>query len=366
MLRTKSLMDSLNRVFDKLPGKVLVLRLRGFDGNSIILNDPEPVSNSRAWVMAVPEDELYHDIVSWKIENAFLYVYVNDVLKDTINLADHTIRSLIDYLDDPYIVEYADISLYSRSALILIDGEGKQNQTNGDHLYGYTSLLWSVLESSAYQLDDAQSAIADMLDQMSVQTADEYWLDTWGDWFSVPRLSAETDDEYRQRIIDEVLTVRSNNIALESLIERKAGIRPLIRDIAWDSGNILRANVLDDKSNTEGEVLGPAQWTDEVKEFMNSLGYLDPPFTWGNPANENYLWCAFAVIIPGVTAVDQLSDAQRTAIKDTIERNKAAGTLAIYFISSQGPIIANKDGDELNESGLYAGPHGAQFTQVTL
>lgn len=41
--------------------------------------------------------------------------------------------------------------------------------------------------------------------EMCLKTATGFWLDTWGDYFSVYRDSGELDSEYAQRIIDEVI-----------------------------------------------------------------------------------------------------------------------------------------------------------------
>ena len=45
--------------------------------------------------------------------------------------------------------------------------------------------------------------------EMCLSTATGYWLDTWGEFFSVYRKSGELDGHYQKRIIDSVIQPKS-------------------------------------------------------------------------------------------------------------------------------------------------------------
>lgn len=54
--------------------------------------------------------------------------------------------------------------------------------------------------------------------EMCLSTATGYWLDCWGDYFSVYRKSQETDENYSKRIIDSVIQPKSTIPAIKDSI----------------------------------------------------------------------------------------------------------------------------------------------------
>lgn len=211
MLITQKLLSYLNRVFDKDPDQFLALRL-SYDGP-----------------------------MSWRVQNAVLTTTVLDGSGGPleIDLADYTVASLADYLADQpgYSVLYVDGSEFSQlSARTLIDAGADIATSNGDHLYGYTNVLWAFFEAVGNELMHAKDQIAQMLRQMSTRTAADMWLDELGGYYGVPRLAGELDGSYGPRIVAEVLRPRENNVAIEAAIKSFTGQDTVVTDVLEWSG----------------------------------------------------------------------------------------------------------------------------------
>lgn len=185
----------MNRVFDKDPGKALALRLR-YTGTSM----------------------------SWNISDGVLTTEVvgGSGVGISVNLSSYTVSGLCSFLSmqTGYSVPYQDSgSLSGKSALVLLDGSGNQDSPNGDHVHGYTSVLWAYMESVANELTLIRASIAEALNQMSTSTAEGEWLDEHGGYYKVPRNGSELDAAYAARIVAEVIRARGNNIAIGQAIK---------------------------------------------------------------------------------------------------------------------------------------------------
>lgn len=195
MKLTEKLIGYLNRVFDKGPGKVLALRLR-YAGISM----------------------------TWRVADGVLTTTVigGAGVGQTVDLRGYTVSTLATYLSSQtgYSIEYLDSSTFTGlSALVLLDGEGNQDASNGDHLYGYTSVLWAYMDSIASELTLLRTAIGEALLQMSASTASGEWVDEHGGYYKVARNISEADSVYAARIVAEVIKARGNNIAIADAIK---------------------------------------------------------------------------------------------------------------------------------------------------
>jgi hypothetical protein len=203
---TKKLLGYLHKVFDKDPHEFLAIRLK-YDGG-----------------------------MTWAIADGFLSTTVTGGSGQnlTIDLSQYTVGQLVVFLSmqDGYSVVYADTSqLSTLKALVLMDGSNDINTSNGDHLYGYTNVLWSYMDSQSNELEQAQTQIGEMLKQMSTTTASNEWLDLLGSYYGVPRLPGELDASYGPRIIAEVLRPRGNNVAIELAIQAYTGQVSTVTDV---------------------------------------------------------------------------------------------------------------------------------------
>lgn len=206
MQLTQKLLSYLHRIFDKDPGQFLALRLSYAGG------------------------------MTWTIADAMLTTTVTGGPGQplTVDLTQYTLGRLYAFLaaQPGYRVIYGDRSTLSLlSARVLVDGTNDIAKSNGDHLYGYTSVLWSYLESQAQELQAAEAQIVEMLKQMSTKTAQAEWLDEIGGYYAVPRLQGELDASYGPRIIAEVLRPRGNNVAMEAAIKVYTGQSAKVTDV---------------------------------------------------------------------------------------------------------------------------------------
>lgn len=204
---TQKLLLNLHRVFDKDPYQQLALRLQ-YDGSAM----------------------------TWRIANGVLTTTITggSGSNQSIALSNLTIATLADFLAGlpGYSVPFQDASSYADlSALVLIDGTNNLDTSNGDHIYGYTTLLWAYLEASGSELGAAQAQIPEMLDQMAIPTADNEWVDEHGSYYDVPRNQGELDSAYGPRIISQVLQPRGNNVAIAMAIQANAPLATRVRVI---------------------------------------------------------------------------------------------------------------------------------------
>lgn len=197
MRLVSTLLSYLSRRFDRDPLAALALRIR-YEGVSM----------------------------SWAVTDGVLTTAVSGGSGVTlsVDLSAHTIASLAAFIaaQTGYSVPYIDESI-SLGALALVDGEGDQDSSNGDHLYVYRSLTWAVLSPIAQELTLARAQIAQMIMQMVAQTASAEWLDEIGSYFNVRRKQSETDAIYAPRIVAEVVRPMANNKAMELAIRAATG-----------------------------------------------------------------------------------------------------------------------------------------------
>ncbi|HEX7906753.1 MAG TPA: hypothetical protein VF534_01490 [Paraburkholderia sp.] len=206
MKLTQKLLGYLHKVFDKDPHEFLAMRLQ------------------------------YQGGMTWQVADGFLYTTVTGGPGQnlSIDLSQFTLAQLVGFLSTQsgYSVLYADTSILSTlQALVLMDGSNDISLSNGDHLYGYTNVLWSYMESQSNELEQAQTQIGNMLQQMSTTTAAGEWLDLLGAYYGVPRLQGELDTSYGPRIIAEVLRPRGNNVAIEMAIQVYTGQVSTVTDV---------------------------------------------------------------------------------------------------------------------------------------
>lgn len=194
MKLTQKLFSYLHRIFDKDPKPFLALRIQ-CDGTGL----------------------------TWAVAGARLTTVPTGgtALPLSIDLTQYTVSTLGTFIDAQpgYSVPYAELSALSLlGAATLLDAAGNVATSNGDHLYAYTSVLWSYIDANAVELEAAGTQIEQMLLQMSTVTADDVWLDELGGYYKVPRKQGEIDAAYGPRIIAEVIRPLANNVAMESAL----------------------------------------------------------------------------------------------------------------------------------------------------
>lgn len=213
MKLTQKLLGLLHRVFDPDPERFLALRIS------------------------------YNGGMTWSVSDGVLRTVVTGGIGAslTINLVGMSLRELVAFIAQQpgYSIPAAAAGdRLSLSARVLMDASGDIRTSNGDALYAYTSLIWAYLEAAAVELKAAKAQIPEALNQMSITTAEEGWLDELGNFYGVPRQQGEDDTSYGTRIIAEVVRPRSNNVAMEKAISYYTGQVTKVTDVTVQ-GNLF-------------------------------------------------------------------------------------------------------------------------------
>jgi hypothetical protein len=174
--------------------------------------------------------------MTWTVTDGVLTTVVTagTGTNQTIALSGYTIATLATFLATlpGYTVPFQDTSSFAKlSALVLIDDSNNIATSNGDHIYGYTNLLWAWLEATGSELSNAKAQIPNMLAQMAVPTSQAEWADEHGSYYLVPRNAGELDAAYLPRMIAQVLQPRGNNIVIASAIQTVAPLATKVRCI---------------------------------------------------------------------------------------------------------------------------------------
>lgn len=347
MLLTRKLLGLLNRVFDRDPKRFLALRIQ-YDGQ-----------------------------MTWRVADEVLTTSVAGGTGQnlTIALASYTLDGLGAHIraQPGYVVPFADAG--PRSATILIDASGDQAESNGDHLYAYTSVLWAYVEAVAVELRTAALAIVEMLKQMVIWTASGDWLVEWGTRLAVPAIEGEGEPAYRARILEEVLRTKCNNRSLENIVWRASGLSVDVVDIDYRGGDtLLWTNVSGRVINSPAWVCGP-QFTAESPQrewLKKTFGIVQfaPGFYpfggypyYGKVADNRALVAAFAIVVHA-----DLSDIDPVALETlrrVIDKFRAAGTIGIYYGVLAQLIHTNVFVERVNLAGFLAGPESGQYTEIS-
>lgn len=179
------------------------------------------------------------DAFRYTVRNRTFAGYLDEATIFTVSLADHTLDSLVRFISAQpgmSVVYAAPPEELRNSAASLLDGGGAQIDSNGDCVYAYSSTLWALMHAYSIELAQAASAIADMLDQMSIATADDEFLDEWSGYFGFPRATGEVDAALRLRVLQEALRPRSNNMAMVRAIEERFGKTANVIDVTARGG----------------------------------------------------------------------------------------------------------------------------------
>lgn len=342
MRLTETLLGYLNSPFNKDPQPFLALRI-AYTGGTL----------------------------TWKVEDGRLFTFIagepNKAL--SIDLSQHTIQSLVTAITAVagYTVPFYDLEHASLGAITLIDTglstpiiNGAGTSSNDDHIYAYTALLWIWLEAMAEWLNTIRLDIEEMLIELRTATkgARGFWQEFWAGYFAVFRKAGETDAGFHERVKSEVLAIRSNNKALEKFIKVNTGYAARVVDIAPNYVT-FKTNTVGHKTNTIGFAIGPP--TVAQNALLAQLGLPDIPL-WGDGTP---LTRAFAVIFDDPT-INTVQQSVRDTIRATIDRNRMAGTVPLYFMPGGGILKTNTVGDKTNTLGEIIGPGSKAYIPLLI
>jgi hypothetical protein len=91
--------------------------------------------------------------------------------------------------------------------------------------------LTTLLKPVAFAIYDHEANIDTALAQLNLLTSEQYFADYWGGLLGILRLSGESDLDYTQRIVDEIMRKRDNNRSLEIIIAARFGLNATVEDL---------------------------------------------------------------------------------------------------------------------------------------
>jgi len=151
----------------------------------------------------------------------------------TIDLRDWTLERLVEYLNAH--PGFTASILDTRYAKILAAAICTQLD---DYDLGLPSVLSVdtnplsvLLKPIAFAIDRHELNIDKALAQLNLLTSEKFFADYWGTFMGIMRLPGESDATYTQRIVDEILLKRDNNVSLEALIADAYGVRATVSDL---------------------------------------------------------------------------------------------------------------------------------------
>ena len=154
-------------------------------------------------------------------------------------------------------VLYVSDEIGHRSAGVLISGSSANQINEPDLLLAYDSLLWSILDAYAIELEAARDAVDEAIKQLTLSKASGDWLDYWGEYFNIPR-AGRNDADYAQYIADETLRARCNPIAISKAVWDTLGVRIEIEEPVRKLARLSTGSRFDsDDHFYDGRLWGP-------------------------------------------------------------------------------------------------------------
>lgn len=186
--------------------------------------------------------------------------------------------------------------------------------------------------------------------EMCLSTATGYWLDSWGDYFSVYRKSGETDEHYSKRIIDSVIQPKSTIPAIKDNIvdylnstyhknytREDITVREPWKDIAKYShkgtlSNDARFFSGDYYCHAVMDISVPEEITKELIDLVNSV----------KAAGVKVIWSILNSydIVSGFNTADDAWASYHRHIQTQTKRNQFSGL--VLSNSSPSPVLSGR------------------------
>ena len=190
-------------------------------------------------------------------------------------------------------------------------------------------IIDAIFQSLVIQKDGLNIAIL----EMALETATGEWLDYWGNTFGVPRDYEETDDIYRERIIEEIISPKNT---LEGI--KMAAARKVNRD---KNEKLLPESI---------RIFEP--WTELIK--LDERGYLD-----GSGRLISYDYWIYSVIDISLPDSSHITP----ELTKYLNKVKAAGVKIAFSVAPRWNIVVDKDREERNTH-VYEKNHKEHFINI--
>lgn len=106
------------------------------------------------------------------------------------------------------------------SGITMLELSGEAGKDNDITLY--RDILHAIFGAYSREMRQAQDMVDEGINQMFIPTANDGFLDTWGNMFGVAR-DGDDDDKYRKKIPLEAFRVRVNSYAIQKTVKDQTG-----------------------------------------------------------------------------------------------------------------------------------------------
>jgi len=161
--------------------------------------------------------------------------FTNDIEIDLENL---TIAQLVKKINTYHNYKATIHSMGDTSAMRLAE----ISDSTDNMVYVFTSSTWKVFKALALELKDVKSMMGETLKQMSVQGSTGYNTDYWCGFLNNTRKTNEADIDFGIRAINEIKLPKSNNVALEVILEQYYGYSIDVIDLIFEQTSIMYMN----------------------------------------------------------------------------------------------------------------------------
>jgi hypothetical protein len=205
-----------------------------------------------------------------------------------------------------------------------------------------SSFLIRFFSAIAQLLIDDMNQFKDALSQIYFCKATSFWLNYWGSLFGYERIVDETDIDYFNRTVYGILSLKTNNKALNKLVYHACGFLVDCVDLTATPENMFFTNrstsITNSKANPSDILFnGSSQFS----------------------SDHNAFWVKCAQNLNNMPAQTKAS------VLGVIDRGRAAGCFPIYMAPT-GHLITNKATDHTNDPTKVVGPKPVGWTEISV
>ena len=259
----------------------------------------------------VPGAEMRYSIV-----DGVICARIGDsIVKDfEVSLPGKTIQQVADQIGAvPHYQAVVVPDMAGKDAICLMDVKDESDA----RVFFHNSPTWTVLKALALELKEAKAMGDELLRQLSIPGATGLLSDHWGGFFvQGPRRPGESDSSFNQRIIDSIKAPKSNNIAMEIILEAYYGYYIRVIDLDFTQESTFLMN-------------NPPTPVHDVRYPLFDVTSIGKEI------------CVFGLIFPEGT-ISQWNQARFDDLRDLTNSIRAAGTRAKAFWTDE-PVFSPED-----------------------
>ncbi len=203
--------------------------------------------------------------------------FTNDL---EIDLEGLTISDLVEKINTRYNYSATLHSMGSASAMRLAEING----STGSRVYAFTSNTWAIFKTLALELKDVKKMITETLKQMSIQGSTDYITDYWCEFLNSFRKADETDISFAVRTVNNIGSPRSNNVALEIILEEYYGYSIDVIDLIFEQTSIMYMNDTNTPMHNQNY---PIANSDSIEKEPGTFALIFPDNTISNWETED-------------------------------------------------------------------------------